>query len=381
MPSKKLHDNDNDKIDVDVESIGLITKMKPISIMISDSNGGSSKKLSRYWGLALVIGGFVLSMACIDYINLPLHLNNSMDNYKSKITVADEEDLEVSPGDDGGGIRYNFNDTIDQGDEVATAVTEDTEDSSSESSMLSLSLLNQDKANTTNNNEATLRDHYTSPAAIVKSSSLSTTHPDHHPIEGKPGYKKHPRQLSDRYSPRAQFIDNNEKIKMIEQWGQWNFTDAEPMVSQRLTNRQMEQLYYQYPYGDIPLSAFPMGAWQTDSTFLSSFVPESIALIDRALEAVLAEYGRSKFDRPSDSFEERSKLFLLTFHGSLSYQGLVKRILHAIMTEDTFTMVTGGHSAAAGHGNHFQYVSYLFRIDLSIAFPHAISTLWPSRLF
>ena len=28
--------------------------------------------------------------------------------------------------------------------------------------------------------------------------------------------------------------------------------------------------------------------------------------------------------------------------------------MHAIITQDTFTLVMGGHSAAAGHGNHFQ---------------------------
>ena len=33
-----------------------------------------------------------------------------------------------------------------------------------------------------------------------------------------------------------------------------------------------------------------------------------------------------------------------------SWQGLIKRILHAIMTEDVFVFAMGGHSAAAGHG-------------------------------
>lgn len=36
-----------------------------------------------------------------------------------------------------------------------------------------------------------------------------------------------------------------------------------------------------------------------------------------------------------------------------SLKGLARRMLHAMMTNDTFTIVLGGHSAAAGHGNHF----------------------------
>mmetsp|Transcript_12810 Transcript_12810/g.15007 ORF Transcript_12810/g.15007 Transcript_12810/m.15007 type:complete len:163 (+) Transcript_12810:2-490(+) len=36
-----------------------------------------------------------------------------------------------------------------------------------------------------------------------------------------------------------------------------------------------------------------------------------------------------------------------------SFHALSKRLLHAMMTNDSFTVVMGGHSAAAGHGNHF----------------------------
>ena len=33
-----------------------------------------------------------------------------------------------------------------------------------------------------------------------------------------------------------------------------------------------------------------------------------------------------------------------------SLQGLSQRLLHAMMTNDKFTIVMGGHSSAAGHG-------------------------------
>lgn len=47
-----------------------------------------------------------------------------------------------------------------------------------------------------------------------------------------------------------------------------------------------------------------------------------------------------------------------------SFEGLVRRLLHAIMTSDTFTVVLAGHSSAAGHGNHFRqsYIMQFHRI-------------------
>eukprot|EP00978_Attheya_sp_CCMP212_P013725 scaffold34550_cov56-Attheya_sp.AAC.6 len=36
-----------------------------------------------------------------------------------------------------------------------------------------------------------------------------------------------------------------------------------------------------------------------------------------------------------------------------SWDGLVRKLLHAMVTNDEFYVVLGGHSAAAGHGNNF----------------------------
>jgi hypothetical protein len=90
------------------------------------------------------------------------------------------------------------------------------------------------------------------------------------------------------------------------------------------------------------------------------------------MEAILAEYGHSIYDEPTLDFATRSEIFGVSSinisagearPGSYSnagwmtpraWDGLVRRILHAIMTEDKFVFAMGGHSAAAGHGNHFQ---------------------------
>lgn len=110
---------------------------------------------------------------------------------------------------------------------------------------------------------------------------------------------------------------------------------------------------------DVPREQFPTNAWQSDSQYVAKFLDEADKLVDRARNAILAEYGKTP---------KQTELFDLTFREDLtrrelkglpenggwttkrSIQGLSRRLLHAIMTRDTFTFVLGGHSAAAGHG-------------------------------
>jgi len=101
------------------------------------------------------------------------------------------------------------------------------------------------------------------------------------------------------------------------------------------------------------------------------------------MEAIFVEYGHGK-PLPPEGLAERMKMFhwskedLSTATGppekykkrgsrgnggwttKRSFNGLVRRLLHAIMTQDTFTVVMGGHSAAVGGGNHFRQ-SYMMQ--------------------
>jgi hypothetical protein len=107
---------------------------------------------------------------------------------------------------------------------------------------------------------------------------------------------------------------------------------------------------------------------------LTPFLQQAQGLVTRAQEAILAEYGQSKFDWPNNmTLAQRSTFFQLDYLNlgdekthppdakkdvidnggwttSRSFQGLVRRLLHAIVTQDTFTFALGGHSIAAGHG-------------------------------
>ncbi len=104
---------------------------------------------------------------------------------------------------------------------------------------------------------------------------------------------------------------------------------------------------------------------------MKEFLTQGKDLVMRAMEAILAEYGHGLDDEPGVSFANRSAMFNLrrynltseTFdkNGKIngqdggwtsdrSWEGLKRRILHAIMTEDSFNFAMAGHSSSAGHG-------------------------------
>ncbi|KAL7579770.1 hypothetical protein ACA910_021906 [Epithemia clementina (nom. ined.)] len=174
-----------------------------------------------------------------------------------------------------------------------------------------------------------------------------------------PGFRKHPSYYSEIYLPRARERTPTEQQLLETKWGKWNLVDA-----QQTQNRPGNEFYDGFPNRDVPRAKFPANAWQTDTVFLSKYLPEAVGLANRALEAILSEYGRGKDDMPDVSFEKRSVVFQPSLDGGplggggtmtkKSFEGLKRRVLHAVVTEDRFTVAMAGHSAAAGHGNHFQ---------------------------
>lgn len=202
------------------------------------------------------------------------------------------------------------------------------------------------------------------------------------------------------YKPRGRPMSDQARLALVEQWGSWDLD--EEIAKIRRYDSPQNDYYMEYPNRDVPSEKFPPNAWQKNSKYLSRFLPESIRLVERAQEAILAEYGKEKRpdsdhvvslseesgekeinasattgvqnntigQDPSFTFEERSRMFqVFQYEDGLlnitknasggqqggwttrgSWEGLKRRILHAIMTEDTFVFAMGGHSAAAGHG-------------------------------
>jgi hypothetical protein len=227
--------------------------------------------------------------------------------------------------------------------------------------------------------ENKLQSNSTSPKVSKgKKSKTSSTSKDlpplvHSPPVQEPGYKANPAQLSDTYLSRGKPINATDRQALAEKYGTWTLVD--PKADQR----PRFDFYSRYPNRDIPRDQFPVKAWQIDRKYLAKFLPEAKALIERSMEAMLAEYGHSAEEEPGKTFEERAAMFNVSiidiydiaktknfknagWMTQRASDGLVRRLLHAVMTEDTFTVVMGGHSAAAGHGNIFQQ-SYTLQIQ------------------
>ena len=181
------------------------------------------------------------------------------------------------------------------------------------------------------------------------------------------------------YQRRGQPMNDSDRQSLIEKWGSWTFVDP------KKDTRPTEDYYKEYPNRDIPYEEFPTNAWQTDVEYLTKFLPEAIALVERAQNAILAEYGKLPTETemftteqiPHDELATATGLNPFGRRGKFtgrpstkqggwttpkSWEGLVTRMLHAVMTEDNFIFAMAGHSAAAGHGNHFQQ-SYTLQVQ------------------
>lgn len=180
-------------------------------------------------------------------------------------------------------------------------------------------------------------------------------------------------------------LDTATQAALVQQWGKWKFWDGDEV--------QRPDFDYcgKYAHRDIPGNAFPATAWQADAVFVNHYLNDADALIARAMEAIFTEYGHGK-PLPPEGLADRVKMFHWDKIANLndadaqvppkyakrgdrgnggwttsrSFDGLVKRLLHACMTNDSFTVVLGGHSAAAGHGNHF-HQSYLMQFHKIMA--------------
>lgn len=166
---------------------------------------------------------------------------------------------------------------------------------------------------------------------------------------------------------------------MIEKWGKWHFWDGDP------ESRPTEDYMALFPNRDCPYEEFPEMAWQADAVYVNHMLDSAGELVARAKEAIYTEYGygpRAELDH--DQLKIRMDMFKLSmidldddnavpvstsltqggWTTKRSLKGLVRRLLHAMMTNDTFTIVLGGHSAAAGHGNHFlqSYMMQMYKV-------------------
>jgi hypothetical protein len=189
----------------------------------------------------------------------------------------------------------------------------------------------------------------------------------------EPGYKKPAYYFSDSYPRRAQPDRKHSSDQALKKaWGSWTLQDDKARPN-------LDKLFEKHTNKDLPRSEFPANAWQVDADYLKKYLQESIALTERALGAILAEYGH--FDIGKDNLDaamadadatQPAFMFNLTiwpigsqphkkarslgnagYTNSVVLENLRRLLLHSIMTQDTFHVTMGGHSSAAGHGNSF----------------------------
>jgi hypothetical protein len=162
-----------------------------------------------------------------------------------------------------------------------------------------------------------------------------------------------------------------EKMNAVRrEWGAWTDIEQDDIV-RPLPNFDMK------PYGDINNTDFPENSWQSDELYIAKFIVEARALIDRVREGIYAEYGFPLKNKngtmlSKEEKEERDAKFevkILIPNGTNpladtlstgiawlskpAIDGLIRKLLHALITNDEFYVLMGGHSAAAGHGNNF----------------------------
>lgn len=180
----------------------------------------------------------------------------------------------------------------------------------------------------------------------------------------------------------------NEKMDAIrEKYGYWKFHD--PYLEDRGTDRPVVDFSKAGPLRDVSTADFPDDAWQSDTDYVRNFLREAKALVNRVQEAIYEEYGHglplteeekkvrkknfgieivSLKGVSEEMFRDNKKFERDVIHPRAdiawmaegAFEGLTRKLLHSMMTNDNFYAVMGGHSSAAGHGNNF-YQSYMMQ--------------------
>eukprot|EP00584_Thalassiosira_punctigera_P001638 CAMPEP_0172537262 /NCGR_PEP_ID=MMETSP1067-20121228/8885_1 /TAXON_ID=265564 ORGANISM="Thalassiosira punctigera, Strain Tpunct2005C2" /NCGR_SAMPLE_ID=MMETSP1067 /ASSEMBLY_ACC=CAM_ASM_000444 /LENGTH=1010 /DNA_ID=CAMNT_0013322523 /DNA_START=27 /DNA_END=3056 /DNA_ORIENTATION=- len=152
-----------------------------------------------------------------------------------------------------------------------------------------------------------------------------------------------------------------------KQWGYFDFEDPDQKWDGKM---RPQPNFKDFPNRDVPNSEFPEDAWQRSDQYMKAFLTEAKLLVNRSIEAVYAEYGVGISQDGSITLTEeqwinRAKFAPLLVKETVrqggggswttkqSMEGSARRLIHHIMTGDTFKLVLGGHSAAAGHGAGF----------------------------
>jgi len=141
-----------------------------------------------------------------------------------------------------------------------------------------------------------------------------------------------------------------------------NFGFFDKMVRE---NKREAPNYSEFPNGDVTDDAYPSSAWQIDAVYMNHFLDASAKYVKSVMDGIVEEYGGNdklfhvaiksadELHGISDGTLEQKTGGGLGYIEEESFDGLSRRLMHAIMTNDVFSVTIGGHSSTAGHGNNF----------------------------
>ena len=151
------------------------------------------------------------------------------------------------------------------------------------------------------------------------------------------------------------FQHRNPTSSYASTWGYFDFQDPNPKWDG--TMRPQPTNYHEVPNRDVANSDFPEDAWQKDDEYMKAFLYQAKLLVNRTMEAVYAEYGvgipqDGSITLSEEDMVNREKFFPFQLKDTIndpgggswstkqSFDGIARRIIHHIMTGDTFKLVS-----------------------------------------
>eukprot|EP00588_Corethron_pennatum_P003236 CAMPEP_0194285204 /NCGR_PEP_ID=MMETSP0169-20130528/29633_1 /TAXON_ID=218684 /ORGANISM="Corethron pennatum, Strain L29A3" /LENGTH=830 /DNA_ID=CAMNT_0039031267 /DNA_START=96 /DNA_END=2588 /DNA_ORIENTATION=+ len=180
---------------------------------------------------------------------------------------------------------------------------------------------------------------------------------------------RNPIDASEGTAGNATYSDSDENETLLQQkpivekekkdWGKWKFWDG--------YGQRPEIKYTSHENRDVPSDDIPDESWHADAVYINHFLDAGMNLVSRTKEAIVAEYGLDndlpfhinvvdikKLENGEDEIvRSAKKIGGGGWIESKSLDGLMLRLLHAMMTEDEFHVVVAGDSSAVGLGNNF----------------------------
>jgi hypothetical protein len=202
-------------------------------------------------------------------------------------------------------------------------------------------------------------------------------HDPHMSVYASPLYKDPTDEQLDKEQQDFLKLMNETKKK----FGAWDLVD--PYYDQKKDYRPKPN-WEACTNRDCPTGDFNADVWQLDEDYVGAMIDQAKQLISRVKEAMYEEYGHGSYKPDGTKFseaelEDRSKIFQVLVGDDLkvndqnvaidtgtnqpalgvahftskAWEALVRKLLHALVTNDYFFVVTVGDGKAAGHGNNF----------------------------